>query len=30
VVDDKQNVAPDQLQGVPAIAPNYSSMIDDA
>ena len=25
VVDDKQNVAPDQLQGVPAIAPNYSS-----
>lgn len=25
VVDDKQNVAPDQLKGVPAIAPNYSS-----
>jgi len=25
VVDDKQEVAPDQLQGVPAIAPNYSS-----
>ena len=25
VVDDKQNVAPDKLQGVPAIAPNYSS-----
>jgi HAE1 family hydrophobic/amphiphilic exporter-1 len=24
-VDDKQNVAPDKLQGVPAIAPNYSS-----
>ncbi|PYS98827.1 MAG: hypothetical protein DMF63_14660 [Acidobacteria bacterium] len=25
VVDDTQNVAPDKLQGVPAIAPNYSS-----
>jgi HAE1 family hydrophobic/amphiphilic exporter-1 len=25
VVDDKQNVAPEKLQGVPAIAPNYSS-----
>lgn len=25
VVDDKQEVAPDKLQGVPAIAPNYSS-----
>ena len=24
-VDDKQNVEPDKLQGVPAIAPNYSS-----
>ncbi len=25
VVDDKQEVAPDKLQGVPTIAPNYSS-----
>src|SRR5829696_2285300 len=25
VVDDKQDVAPEKLQGVPAIAPNYSS-----
>src|SRR5688572_6343236 len=25
VVDDKQNVSPDKLQGVPSIAPNYSS-----
>src|SRR5215213_1551782 len=25
VVDDKQEVAPEKLQGVPAIAPNYSS-----
>jgi HAE1 family hydrophobic/amphiphilic exporter-1 len=25
IVDDKQNVAPEQLKGVPAIAPNYSS-----
>ena len=25
IVDDKQEVAPDKLQGVPAIAPNYSS-----
>ncbi|HVF29988.1 MAG TPA: TolC family protein, partial [Pyrinomonadaceae bacterium] len=25
IVDDKQNVAPDKLQGVPSIAPNYSS-----
>lgn len=25
VIDDKQNVAPEKLQGVPAIAPNYSS-----
>jgi len=25
VVDDKQEVAPDKLQGVPSIAPNYSS-----
>ena len=25
VVDDKQEVAPESLQGVPAIAPNYSS-----
>lgn len=25
LVDDKQNVAPEKLQGVPAIAPNYSS-----
>lgn len=25
IVDDKQEVAPDRLQGVPSIAPNYSS-----
>ena len=25
IVDDKQEVTPDKLQGVPAIAPNYSS-----
>src|SRR6476620_2344865 len=25
LVDDKQNVAPENLQGVPSIAPNYSS-----
>ncbi len=25
IVDDKQEVAPEKLQGVPAIAPNYSS-----
>ena len=25
IVDDKQEVAPDKLQGVPTIAPNYSS-----
>src|SRR5215213_10244456 len=25
IVDDKQEVEPDKLQGVPSIAPNYSS-----